>query len=122
MKRKCNGAYASLTIESENDDLIASELDLEGHKVVAELNLSGETYHYPERRVDGNPTLIADEEENGVHIKSVKIEELTIDDVAQTEEVMNEYQTKYQNALLGLAEDYDERGDIEWEYEEDYYD
>lgn len=122
MNRKCNGAYASLTIESENDDLIASELDLEGHKVVVKLNIGGETYHYPERRVDGNPTFIADEEENGVHIKSVSLEELSIDDIAQTNEVMNEYQTKYQNALLGLAEDYDERSDIEWEYEEDYYD
>lgn len=119
MKRKCNGAYASLTIESENDDLIASELDLEGHKVVAKLNIGGETYHYPEKRVDGNPTFIESEEESGVHIKSVKIEELTIDDVAQTEEVMREYQSKYQDALLGIAEDCEERGDLEWEYEED---
>ena len=122
MRSKYNGARAYLTVESESDDHIASELDLKGHKVVVELDIRAETYYYPEKRVDGNPTHIESEAESGVNIKSVSLEKLSIDDVEQTKEVMNEYQSKYQDTLLGIAEDYEDNIGIEWEYEEDYYD
>jgi len=115
MKKLDYDSVALLTVTSDKDDELQYELKLEEHKVSISLTVRGKSYYYPEKRVPGNPTFIEQEEESGVSVTDCILDELVIDGVQQSEDVIKEYQEKYKSALIGIAEYYNDKYEIEWE-------
>ena len=97
---------------------LTATIEWEGHEVYFYVTLYGNACHYPERRVDGNPTMIESFEENGVNVKMWDFEEVQIDGVT-VDMVLYEDSDGYK-ALIEEIDGYidSHEDDIEWEYDE----
>lgn len=75
----------------------------------------GKPYHFPERRVPGNPCMIESFEENGVDIEDFDLDELYISGT-QVNLAGYDISKHLEDEIFGELEDHED--DIEWEFGE----
>lgn len=105
-RNRCFGTYSD-------------KFEADGHVYSYYTKVWGESYYYPEKRVDGNPKMIESFEESGVNADDYEIIEMFVDDEPVPESELAALIEKYKYDIE--CQVYDESAEIEWEYpEEDY--
>lgn len=89
-------------------------MDFENQTLEFTATVWGKPYHFPERRVPGNPCMIESLEESGVDIEDFDLDELYI---SGTQINLSGYTSKkLDDNILGELEDHED--EIEWEFGE----
>lgn len=94
--------------------------EADGHEWQYYVKVYGTSYYYPEKRVDGNPTMIESFEESGVNVDDYDIIELLKDGEPVVDEELDILVEKYKDEIEDKV--FDESTYIEWDYPdcEDY--
>ena len=88
--------------------------EADGHKWSYTAEVWGKSYYYPEKRVDGNPTMIESFEESGVNVNGYNVTELLKDGESVADNELDGLVEKYKDDIEDKV--FDESTYIEWDY------
>ena len=86
-------------------------MDFENQTLEFTVTVWGKPYHFPERRVPGNPGMIESFEENGIDIENFDLDELFISGT-QVNLAGYDISKRLEDEIFGELEDHED--DIQW--------
>lgn len=89
-------------------------INWEGHEVYFTVIVYGKSCNIPEKRVDGNPTMIESFAESGIKIKDWDYDELIIDGVQKDGNTLEN--KLLDDEILGWLEENED--EIKWEFDD----
>ena len=89
-------------------------INWEGHEVYFTVIVYGKSWYIPEKRVDGNPTMIESFAESGIKIKDWDYDELIIDGEPKDGNSLGN--KLLDDEILGWLEENEDK--IEWEFDD----
>ena len=93
---------------------VTSTINWEGHEVFFTVIVYGKSWNIPEKRVDGNPTMIESFAESGIKIKDWDYDELIIDGEPTDGNTLGN--KLLDDEILGWLEENEDK--IEWEFDD----
>lgn len=91
-----------------------STINWEEHEVYFTVTVYGKSWNIPEKRVDGNPTMIESFAESGIKIKDWDYDELIIDGEPTDGNTLEN--KSLDDEILGWLEE--NENEIEWEFDD----